>query len=324
MSSERPQRACVTDKKSSSTPTGLTHFSRNKGKTVSTSGTKVINSNGSDQSAEKYDITLLMEEIRSALTTKIEESMHSHISHFNEITIKIEANTNSINVLIGNLSTKINELGDRVSLLEDNSKTKCTELETQVMNRLAIIDDKLEHMERKEKTSDLIINNIPKVNGENLYKMFEDISAAINLSDCPPVLSIFRIPSAKSSAPIIAKFPNAIWRQTFFSAYIRSKNLNLTHLGFKTPTRVYINESLTKRNLVIFSKALLLKKKGLINYVSTHNGLVYVKIVGDSNKTFISDVDTLFEIESENENIDHVFEDASRDQAVNNNLDRTV
>lgn len=72
-------------------------------------------------------------------------------------------------------------------------------------------------------------------------------------------------------------------KNEFYICYLKFKKLSLSHLGFETDMRVYINESLTPMNSECFKSALQLRKKGLLHNVYSHNRLVYVKKTKESD-----------------------------------------
>lgn len=61
-------------------------------------------------------------------------------------------------------------------------------------------------------------------------------------------------------------------------------------IGFSAPSRIFINENLTKKNFEIFCLARDLKKDGKINYYSTQRGRVSVKLTADAKQIVIGDI----------------------------------
>lgn len=62
------------------------------------------------------------------------------------------------------------------------------------------------------------------------------------------------------------------------------KLLNLSHIGYNSDDRIYIQESLSPIHAEVFRLAMQLKKSNNISSVYTHNGFVYIKLAkeGDS------------------------------------------
>lgn len=121
-----------------------------------------------------------------------------------------------------------------------------------------------------------------------------NISKAIKFTgDANCIQSCFRLPvynktpsqSKRQRNPsIIVKFWGPSAKQDFFKQYMNTKNLCLTMLGFTTPSRIYVNENLTKKNFNIFCAARQLKDDGKIFRYNTFNGRVFIKLSLDSKQ----------------------------------------
>lgn len=85
------------------------------------------------------------------------------------------------------------------------------------------------------------------------------------------------------------------------SSYFRRKGLNLTDIGFKTSTRIYINESLTSYNREVFNAAAQAKRIQKLYKYFTRRGLVYVQMAVDSNTVCIESIGKLNSLISEYE-----------------------
>lgn len=74
----------------------------------------------------------------------------------------------------------------------------------------------------------------------------------------------------------------------FFKCYFNAKKLCTTMMGYSAPSRIYVNENLTKRNFEIFCSARDLKKDGKIVRFSTQRGRVVIKLQ-DSERSYTID-----------------------------------
>lgn len=173
-------------------------------------------------------------------------------------------------------------------------------------------ESRLDKMERLSLSNELVITGIPFSQGENSSDIVGDIVYALNCNLNPnDFLSIYRVPPKKnqrknlsgnvSTTPIIIRFYFEDAKQQFMSSYFKRKGLNLTDIGFKTSSRIYINESLTKSNREIFNSAAQAKRLQKLHKYFTRRGLVYVQMAVDSNTVCIESVGKLNELISEYE-----------------------
>lgn len=175
-------------------------------------------------------------------------------------------------------------------------------------------ETRIDKLERDENLNVLIVKGIPVATNERISDLVETLCKAINYQRDMNVTisSVFRLPpksnrnsnnlhasslnqpassnsvqpstdrSSSAAAPlVVVRFYSFDDKQHFFNCYLKSK-LNLQHFGFKTATRVYINEKLTAKNNEILRAALELKKSGRIFNYHTFRGLVFVRALDDS------------------------------------------
>lgn len=243
-------------------------------------------------------ISAMFEKLRAALSKKIDDANLKTSGLINGLQQKMEqsylALTNSIDDKIKSMEDKINLVADDFTNLSTVVTSKMTSLEKD-------ISVKLDQLERREKLLDVIVKNIPKVDSENTSVIFDNICRAIGMQETPPVLSVYRMRiTNRDSPPIVIKFLDMNHKSGFLRAYMQNQSLSTEHIGFRTNTRVYVNESLSRKNSLIFTKALNLKKRGLILSVASRSGLVFVRLPNCSGSSFVSDIDTLILIETEN------------------------
>lgn len=157
-----------------------------------------------------------------------------------------------------------------------------------------ILESRVDKVERLLHMTDLMIYGIPKSPNEDLHHIFEKICGSIGYVQKDFTLqAIFRINNTKNStkskfAPIIAKFISASAKSDFYVRYIKFKILNLSHIGFKSDDRIFVQESLSSIHAEIFRLAMQHKKNNNISSVYTHNGFVCVKLSRESDAIRIS------------------------------------
>lgn len=196
-------------------------------------------------------------------------------------------------VMIQNVSKDVKDVGEQVKS-ELKSDLDCLRKEidaklanavhatttemTNLSKRQDLLEGRVERLDRLSHSSDLLVNGIPIIDGENLMDYYNKICNAISfMARDYTLLSIFRLKLKNRNPTIILKFISPQAKNEFYYRYLKFKKLSLCHLGFETDIRVYINESLTTANSECFKFALQLRKKGLLHNVYSHNGFVYVK-----------------------------------------------
>lgn len=171
-----------------------------------------------------------------------------------------------------------------------------------ITNSIALISDlRSQSLERIQFLQDAVITNIPFTVNEDVHAIYIKICEVTGFrGGAHSISSVFRLPNKNNAAesssstssitkgnkfnatPIIVKFVNVDFCRQFISAYLKFKSLNLTHLGFSTSIRIYINENLTKPSRDLFRYCMNLKSnhKSLFLKLFTRNGLVFVLFAG--------------------------------------------
>lgn len=198
------------------------------------------------------------------------------------------------------METRIQTVATDINLRLDNSMSTTKQ---RVDELQAIHESRLDRLERVSLEKDLVISGVPVESKDEPFAILGDICKALNCDlQQGDFASAFRLRSnranseSKRSLPIVVRI-NFDWvKEELLRAYFQKKNLNLTDLGFKTPSRIFINERLTSKNREIFNRAAEAKKSNLIQRFFTRRGLVYVQHDVDSQPSsvlHISDLDTL-------------------------------
>lgn len=216
-------------------------------------------------------------------------------------------------------------MDERIFKVENENSIKCNVLASSADVLASEMDFRIAALERTHILRDLVINGIPYTAGEDVYNLYEKMCETVSFNPkMHAVSSIFRLPSKNTassssssstlpstnissidkpptstfnSPPIIIKFINSDFSRSFLSCYLKFKTLNLTHIGFRSPARIYANENLTKINRELFRHCLQYKKTSrIIVNVFTRNGLVYIKIVGLEKQICIRNIKEFEEI----------------------------
>lgn len=222
-------------------------------------------------------------------------SLSNKIDSLNDVMSDNNARLSTkIDNLEATLSTKIDdtkaEMETRIQAVSNDfdqrlkdsmmvTKKMCDESTSNAMNVVkdsvdklrAYHESRLDKLERFSLEKDLLISGIPLENNDDPYNIVWDICGSLNCNlRQNDFVSVFRLRSNKASSknnrtvPIVARIQDDWVKQELLSAYFKKKNLNLTDIGFKTASRIFINERLTLANREIFNRASEAKKQNLI------------------------------------------------------------
>lgn len=158
-------------------------------------------------------------------------------------------------------------------------------------NSLAILQQKLNDLERHTKKKNVIISGIPFHNNENIGVIFQNIQSAVhsNIKETD-IMAIHRLKSNRSegtdstSSNIIVAFKNTDVKSEFMAKKKSKSKLSTRDLGIDGPMRtIFINDQLTEADGKLFYQARKFKKDNIFKYVWTRNGLIFMRKT-DSSK----------------------------------------
>lgn len=260
---------------------------------------------GSKMDAVKASVTensntmLVIDQKLTAKIDKMEQTMAASLKQIKEETdARFSEFTKDINDRFVGLSSDtqeachtndefVKDLSDKMDVVQNLNETRLQKLERDLLR------------------NELIITGVPIVVNENVSDIIGDICEATKCNiTAGDVLSVYRIPTARNksskvngrrdlSSPIILKMISDWGKNELMSAYFHKKNLNTKDIGFKSGSRIYINESLTKYNRSIFNAASEAKKSKSIFKCYTRNGLVHVQLKDGGKIIRVVDLDQL-------------------------------
>lgn len=253
-------------------------------RTRSTSGTRGI-SNADILNAIRSSEERIVKKLQTLLDLKITE-------------VRSEFDT-KLNALSSSIDDRIKAALESGSIADIGMKCEAA---MSTIDSLTVDSNlRIESLERVQYLGDVIISGVPLVENEDTYSYFKMICDVVSFPrGVDAASSVFRLRNKSSSAsddnhssvnnkarhivspPIIVKFVNIDFSRQFISSYLKFNRLNLTHLGFGTPSRIYINENLTKSIRELFRYCFQLKNnhKSIILKLFTRNGIVHVKFAG--------------------------------------------
>ena len=147
------------------------------------------------------------------------------------------------------------------------------------------------------------INGLPQVENENtpnlVHTLMNHLKIKIDMKK--ESLDVIHRLSDRTDAPIIIKFTSRSERDLFFSYRSNLKTSTIKDLGFplnpnNKSNKIFINESLTRTNKLLFKKTREECKKKEFQFTWTKNGVVFARKNNDSHAIRINQEDDIKKI----------------------------
>ncbi|KAJ8708926.1 hypothetical protein PYW07_013530 [Mythimna separata] len=178
------------------------------------------------------------------------------------------------------MSAKYDEFLSRISYLEAEKKA-----DNKLIQQM---EDKIEHLQRNMKASEIEIRNVPKSEGEtkdDLCDLVVNLSQTLNINISEANLrDIQRVKSKGNSNAIIVTFSSVIIKdrvikgvKMFNKSKDKGNKLNTTHLKLKNNQPVYVSERLTLKTQKLNYLARTQHKNYGYNFCWTSYGVVYLR-----------------------------------------------
>lgn len=182
------------------------------------------------------------------------------------------------------MSSKYDDFLFRIEALETKSRED--------KKYINLLEDKIESLERKARSSGIEIRNVPKVNTDKpeskddlcnlVQSMGESINIDIKASD---IRDIYRIPAKDSSKIIITEFTSVIMKENVLLAIKKfNKNkpkeqkLNTSHLKLKSSSNpIFVAETLSQKSQRLFYLARVFQKQHGYLFCWTSRGVIYLR-----------------------------------------------
>lgn len=222
----------------------------------------------------KKEIALLNETIKTitARCDEIEKSQEFQSKQYEEI-LKKHTDTTS---LLQEAKKEIKRLQD----VTTSQEQQISQLTDQQYNHAQEIDEILQYSRR-----DCIeIVGIPKAQDEDPKEILKEVCSIIgvNIKD-EEISTIHRLPDSKKQKDrLIAKFVRRETKDKVYQSRRKLVGKTTNHLpSFQShssrPSKIFINESLTKARKALFSKIYEFKKDNNYKFLWTNNGKIYLR-----------------------------------------------
>lgn len=193
----------------------------------------------------------------------------------------IKEQNSDLTLCVETLSQKHDDFLKKISLLEQERKEDKKKIE--------LLEDKIDSLERKNRSSGIEIRNIPKSPSETKEKLCEfakTLGKTLNVEiDDTQIKDIYRINSKDTSNPIILEFTSSLPKdkilkevKNFNKNKAKGEKLNSNHLGFTQPQKpIFVSETLSTKAQRIFYLARNFQKQHEFSFCWTSNGIVYLR-----------------------------------------------
>lgn len=188
----------------------------------------------------------------------------------------------SLNVKINVVSDKLEQLEEKVNFLNENHTTEIERLKSECNDKFNKNQVAISTMERNARSNNLVVNGIPVMKNENLQGYLMTIAKVLQVELNINDFLVFRTRSKLQCPVIIVKFYFPHMRKRFYDEYLHFKNLNLSHLGFNSPNRIYFGEHLTPNDAVLMKRARQHINSNVFTKVYSSNGVVKVLPAGST------------------------------------------
>lgn len=239
-----------------------------------------------------YLISELREEMKKMLNDVIKSQKQRFDS--NDVTLKQIKETNAnIENSLAFVTTQNEELKKKIELLENKA--------IEDRKYIAILEDKIEHMQQDSRKSNFEIKNVPTRPNESKSDLLDLVTCLSNTIGCEiqksDIKDIYRVRGKNESTkntPIVVETSSTLLKNEVLKmskAYnIKHKTkLRAQHLGFRTSedTPIFINDHLTAKGARLHFLARDLIKHKLYKYCWTAYGKVYLRKNDDSRVILI-------------------------------------
>lgn len=238
--------------------------------------------------AEQEGLPDWFSKLEISLTNRMRSMIVTEFSDLKQINKEILDGMNFLSGKYDDIHEKFVTVSDAVTTLQkENSELKK-------------IVDKLQHdadaNEQKGRLCNVEIQNVPFIKGENLFHVLESLGKSIGVPLSRDVIrSVHRVPHNQTSdrpKNIIAELANRYLRDDVIAAARVRRGLTTENIGIGSPSNkkpIFINEHLTLKNKILYSKARELAKAKGYRFVWVKNGNILMRKSDDGRVVSIRD-----------------------------------
>lgn len=238
--------------------------------------------NITERKKRKFDETdnnigIMMKQMFDSFSKEQEKRFKDLKSTIDELKNQNKELTNSVEWM----SKKYDEFLEKIIILEKDRKE-----DKKIIKDL---EEKLETLERKSRSTGIEIRNIPKPQGENkdeLCKTVKKVLTTLNIEvQTNDIKDTFRLNAKDSSHPIVAEFTTVLMKDKVLKSvkeYNKNKTkndkLNTKAIDLPEPAKpIYISESLTYKTQRLYYLARVFQRDHGYDFCWTSQGIVYLR-----------------------------------------------
>ena len=250
------------------------------------------------------------------------EASHEDADVTNDINKRLSKIEDMISDLKVSLHKKYGEIEDRLSDLTKSQKFICEQYDSfrKVVDALMIDNGKLRdenaqlkvsihdlqedvkqaheavnNLEQYGRRAMLEISGIPRCEEEDVEEIVLAVCNKIGVDLQPSEIETAHRLSNKESANIIALLSSRKRRNEIFQRRSNLKGVTTRDIGITTraSSKIYVNESLTRKNKALFNKVLDFKKENGYKYIWTRNGNIYIRQADHTRSIVIKEAEDL-------------------------------
>ncbi|KAK5643232.1 hypothetical protein RI129_007077 [Pyrocoelia pectoralis] len=194
----------------------------------------------------------------------------------------------------------VNDNSGKINCLDKKVNDGLSDIETlrtanvQLTKAFKQVSAELADLQQYTRKNCLNIHGIPKGNDENLLNIIGKIATCIGFPLHKDMIgNCHRLPSRNgdNNAPIIVKFVKYTDKDNFLILKRAKGKITLSGTGLGSSNSVvYINESMSPKNSLIFKKAKSLQKENKLKFVWFRNGRVFIKYNENTEPMVITDI----------------------------------
>ena len=151
------------------------------------------------------------------------------------------------------------------------------------------------NLEQYGRRAMLEISGIPRCEEEDVEEIVLAVCNKIGVDLQPSEIETAHRLSNKESANIIALLSSRKRRNEIFQRRSNLKGVTTRDIGITTraSSKIYVNESLTRKNKALFNKVLDFKKENGYKYIWTRNGNIYIRQADHTRSIVIKEAEDL-------------------------------
>lgn len=252
-------------------------------------------------------MSVSMEQLESLLDKKFEEFKHGAFASIKEAIDGLQASMTFFSQQYDDLARTVNDLEKKNKTLSMENSTLKAQIAS-INGKLAEHQAAIDEAEQYSRRECLEIRGIPVTDEEDTSEIVTNIASLLDVEIRREDISISHRLKVKNSTnktnppPIIAKFLRREERDDLYQArnklkYFTTKDLE-GDLGRIADNKIYISESLTRKNKELFNGALKFKKEFHFKFIWSFYGRIFLRKDTKSPSIVISSQKDLEDLKS--------------------------